>query len=220
MADPPVRVRRPGPARRIVPRPLPGVSGDTVPPRAFIGVAPTLLEPPALEPPLALLPAAGVAASGGAALGGDWRRSRPRPSTAARTALPGDMTSPRPGDIKPMPKRPGDMRPALARPTRPGDFMCMRSSMINPWWSFSEAMNIAASSTAAMAAAWVAGPERVGIRMGLAAAAPPRPPNCPLSSLFLQPSHLQYSWHSTPAWKHSQYFLRHALFLQWHPFLC
>ena len=63
--------------------------------------------------------------------------------------------------------------------------------MINPWWSFSEAMNIAASSTAAMAAAWVAGLERVGIRMGLAAAAPPRPPNCPLSSLFLQPSHLQ-----------------------------
>ena len=59
MADPPVRVRRPGPARRIVPRPLPGVSGDTVSPRAFIGVAPTLL-----EPPLALLPAAGVAASG------------------------------------------------------------------------------------------------------------------------------------------------------------
>ena len=96
----------------------------------------------------------------------------------------------------------------------------LRSSMIKPWWSFSEAMNIAASSTAAMAAAWVAWPLDMDALTGLAAAAPPRPPNWPLSVEFLHPSHLQYSWHSTPAWKHSQYFLRHALFLQWHPFLC
>ena len=45
-------------------------------------------------------------------------------------------------------------------------------------------------------------------------------PNGPSGPAFLHPSHLQYSWHSTPAWKHSQYFFRHALFLQWHPFLC
>ena len=110
-ADPPLRVNLPGPARRMVPRPLPGVSGDTVSPRAFfIGVAPTLLEPPLTE-------MTGVAASAFAeALGGDWRRSRPRPSTAARTARPGDMTSPLPGDIMPMPNRPGDMN-------RPGEIM-------------------------------------------------------------------------------------------------
>mmetsp|Transcript_14068 Transcript_14068/g.39980 ORF Transcript_14068/g.39980 Transcript_14068/m.39980 type:complete len:246 (-) Transcript_14068:602-1339(-) len=33
-------------------------------------------------------------------------------------------------------------------------------------------------------------------------------------------THLHTSEHFTPAWKHSQYFLRQLLFLQWHPFLC
>jgi hypothetical protein len=32
--------------------------------------------------------------------------------------------------------------------------------------------------------------------------------------------HLQLSEHMTPAWKHSQYFLRQLLFLQWQPFMC
>lgn len=41
-----------------------------------------------------------------------------------------------------------------------------------------------------------------------------------LPSKFLQSIHLQFSEHSILAWKHSQYFLRHPDFLQWHPLLC
>jgi hypothetical protein len=40
-----------------------------------------------------------------------------------------------------------------------------------------------------------------------------------LASWFLQSTHLQMSLQNTPAWKHSQYFLRQPLFLQWHPLL-
>ena len=105
-------------------------------------------------------------------------------------------------------------------------------------------MNSAARSTAATAAACCA--MRVGVASSapigdtvtprvppappllvlegalapLAPLAPPAPENGPDAAVFLHPSHLQYSWHGTPAWKHSQYFLRHADFLQWQPFLC
>jgi len=41
-----------------------------------------------------------------------------------------------------------------------------------------------------------------------------------LPSKFLQSTHLQFSEHVMPAWKHSQYFFRHPLFLQLHPLLC
>lgn len=47
--------------------------------------------------------------------------------------------------------------------------------------------------------------------------------NARLSSLpskFLQSTHLQLSEQRMFAWKHSQYFLRHPDFLQWHPLLC
>jgi hypothetical protein len=33
-------------------------------------------------------------------------------------------------------------------------------------------------------------------------------------SIFLQPTHRQRESHTTIAWKHSQYFFKHALFLQ------
>lgn len=41
-----------------------------------------------------------------------------------------------------------------------------------------------------------------------------------LPSKFLQSTHLQFSPHVAPAWKHSQYFFRQPLFLQLHPLLC
>ena len=41
-----------------------------------------------------------------------------------------------------------------------------------------------------------------------------------LPSKFLQSMHLQFSEQRMLAWKHSQYFLRHPDFLQWHPLLC
>ena len=44
-----------------------------------------------------------------------------------------------------------------------------------------------------------------------------RPPTAP--SRFLQSKHLHTSEHWMLAWKHSQYFLRQLLFLQWHPLL-
>mmetsp|Transcript_18500 Transcript_18500/g.33141 ORF Transcript_18500/g.33141 Transcript_18500/m.33141 type:complete len:216 (-) Transcript_18500:379-1026(-) len=37
---------------------------------------------------------------------------------------------------------------------------------------------------------------------------------------FLQPTHLQVGAQGTPAWKHSQYFLRQADFLQLQPLMC
>ena len=40
------------------------------------------------------------------------------------------------------------------------------------------------------------------------------------TSKFLQSMHLQLSEQKTPAWKHSQYFLRQPLFLQLQPLLC
>lgn len=41
-----------------------------------------------------------------------------------------------------------------------------------------------------------------------------------IPSKFLHSLHLHCSEHMTPAWKHSQYFLRHPLFLQWQPRMC
>ena len=41
-----------------------------------------------------------------------------------------------------------------------------------------------------------------------------------LPSKFLQSRHLQFSLHKTLAWKHSQYFFRQLLFLQWQPLVC
>lgn len=40
------------------------------------------------------------------------------------------------------------------------------------------------------------------------------------SVLFLHYSHLQFTPHFSPAWKHSQYFFKQFDFLQWHPFAC
>lgn len=40
-----------------------------------------------------------------------------------------------------------------------------------------------------------------------------------LPSKFLQSTHLQFSEQTMPAWKHSQYFFKHPLFLQLHPLL-
>jgi len=45
------------------------------------------------------------------------------------------------------------------------------------------------------------------------------PWSCTLTVLR-QSMHLQFSEHITAAWKHSQYFFRHPLFLQWQPFMC
>ena len=40
------------------------------------------------------------------------------------------------------------------------------------------------------------------------------------TSKFLQSTHLHMSEHRMLAWKHSQYFFRHPLFLQLQPLLC
>ena len=63
---------------------------------------------------------------------------------------------------------------------------------------------------------------RLGAGSGDAAApAGARPLAAPgMPARFLQSMHLQCSVHWMPAWKHSQYFLRQPLFLQWQPFAC
>ena len=54
-----------------------------------------------------------------------------------------------------------------------------------------------------------------------AAGAVPPPVAAPgIPGRFLQSRHLHTSEHGMAAWKHSQYFLRHPDFLQWHPLLC